>query len=94
MAGSRKVPLNSAVKAAMKADTKEEIDGVIRRIDQRALQSRRQSQRSTPKPGKARPTGATGDDHRLALLKAGNWRIIEKTIRELADPPKSNLATN
>jgi hypothetical protein len=35
---------------------------------------------------------ATGDDHRLALLKAGHWRIIEKTIRELADPPKSNPA--
>jgi hypothetical protein len=37
---------------------------------------------------------ATGDDQRLASLKTGHWCIIEKTIRELADPRKSNQAIN
>ena len=90
MAGSRRMSLNAALKAAMKADTKEEMDVAIRRIEQRAYNHAANIAKIYAEIWQAEANSTTDDDRRLALLKAGHWRLIEKAIRELVYPPKND----
>jgi hypothetical protein len=67
MAGSRKMSVNSGVKSAHERPTKEEIHAVIRRIEQRANIAKIYAE-----PWQGEANSPTGDDQRLASLKAGH----------------------